>query len=223
MQHDAPSQSELQRLRADYLAAVLAGERRAALALVLERCVHSDLTVEDARCEIVQEAQREIGRLWQENRISIAQEHQATAISQVVLARLYDLAPHVARNGKKVIAACVEGEQHDFPCRLVADALDLAGFDVKYLGANVPTVSLCERVRAEQPDLVVLSVTMVFNLSALSKAVAALREVSSAAIAVGGAACLWAQGTHEMVAADLCADNARELVELALARLGAVA
>jgi methanogenic corrinoid protein MtbC1 len=205
------------------LAAVLAGERRTALGLVLSRGVDSGLSVEDLRCEIVQETQREIGRLWQENRISVAQEHQATAISQVVLARLYDLAPHVPRNGKKVLAACVEGEQHDFPCRLVSDALDLAGFDVKYLGANVPTVSLCERVRAEQPDLVVLSVTMVFNVPALRQAVAALREVSSATIAVGGAACLWSQGTSEKVAADLCAESARELVALAQAQLGVAA
>ncbi len=37
--------------------------------------------------DVIQKTQREIGRLWQENRITIADEHVATAISQLALAR----------------------------------------------------------------------------------------------------------------------------------------
>src|SRR5688572_4354269 len=117
---------DLERLRSDYLAALLHGERRAALKLVVEHGVRLGARVDDLHSAVIQECQREIGRLWQENLISIAQEHQATAISQLVLAHLYDLAPRAADNDKRVVVACVEGELHDFPSRLVADALDLA-------------------------------------------------------------------------------------------------
>ncbi|HEX6244999.1 MAG TPA: B12-binding domain-containing protein, partial [Polyangiales bacterium] len=127
---------DLDGLRSDYLSALLHGERRAALQLLVERGVRRGVSIEDLHSAVIQECQREIGRLWQENVISIAQEHQATAISQLVLAHLYDLSPRAADNHKRVVVACVEGEMHDFPSRLVADALDLAGFDVRYLGAN---------------------------------------------------------------------------------------
>ena len=50
----------------------------------------------------------------------------ATAISQLALAHLYQHAPVVRPHGKKVMVACVEGELHDFPARMVTDALHLA-------------------------------------------------------------------------------------------------
>ncbi len=68
-----------------------------------------------------------------------------------------------APRGRKVLVACVEGEQHDFPARLVADALDLAGYDIRFLGADVPTSSLLQVIEEEKPDLLALSITMPFH------------------------------------------------------------
>jgi methanogenic corrinoid protein MtbC1 len=211
---------DLGALRSDYLAALLHGDRRAALALMVERGVRLGARVEDLHSAVIQECQREIGRLWQENVISIAQEHQATAISQLVLAHLYDLAPRAADNQKRVLVACVEGELHDFPARLVADALDLAGFEVRYLGANVPTRSLLALVRSQPVDLIALSVTMAFNVPAVREAVRELRAATQVRIAVGGGACLWEEGVAHSVGADLTACSARELVERAQSLLG---
>lgn len=214
------AQPDLAGLRATYLSALLEGDRRTALKLLREQGVQAGASVAQLSADVVQAAQHEIGRLWQENAISIAQEHQATAIAQVALAYLYDLAPPALDNGKKVLVACVEGELHEFPARLVADALDLAGFHTKYLGANVPTRALLERVQSEQPDLVALSVTMAFNLAALRAAVQALRAVSSVPIAVGGGACVWSDRASSSVAAELTARSASELVERARQLLG---
>jgi methanogenic corrinoid protein MtbC1 len=214
------AENDLASLRATYVSALLQGDRRAALKLLREQGVERGASVAALSSEVVQAAQHEIGRLWQANAISIAQEHQATAIAQVALAYLYDVAPSAAANGKKVLVACVEGELHDFPARIVADALDLAGFTTRYLGANVPTRSLIERVQSEQPDLVALSVTMAFNLPALRSAVEALRAATRIPIAVGGGACLWSDNAAASVAADLTASSAAELVELVRQRLG---
>jgi methanogenic corrinoid protein MtbC1 len=139
------------------------------------------------------------------------------------LAHLYDQAPHVARNGKKVVVACVEGELHDFPARLLADALDLAGFDTLYLGANVPIEGLVQLVQREQPDLLALSVTMAFNISSLRSTVAALRgtpQLSALPIAVGGGALIWASDLASELQAALSASNAQELVDGARRRRG---
>jgi methanogenic corrinoid protein MtbC1 len=44
-------------------------------------------------------------------------------------------------SGKVVTLACVEGELHEVGARMASDFLEMAGFDVRFLGANVPTCS----------------------------------------------------------------------------------
>ena len=139
-------------LRQRYLAAQLGGNRREALRLVIDEGIGRGASPLEVQLEVIQAAQREIGRLWEESAISIAHEHMATAISNTALAHLYDCSPRAPSNGKKVIVACVDGELHDFPARLVSDALDLAGFDVRYLGASVPADDIVALIAEERPD-----------------------------------------------------------------------
>lgn len=178
-----------------YVKAQLAGERSEALAIVQE-ALSAGISVPRVHLELIQAAQYEIGRLWENNQISIAEEHQATAISQLALATLYDKLPRARRNGKRVLLACVEGELHDMGSRIVADFLEMDGFEVRLLGASVPAPSLAERVVASAPDLVALSATMSFHLAALERAIAAVRGSArgQVPILVGGRAFTWATG-----------------------------
>jgi methanogenic corrinoid protein MtbC1 len=211
---DAAPAIDFLALRDRYLFAQLRGDRREALRLVVEDGLGQGAAVLDLTTRVVQDAQREVGRLWQEDRIGTAQEHMATAISHLVLAHLYQAAPASPPNGKKIAFACVEGELHDFPARIAADALDLAGFQVKFLGASVPVDALVRLVAAEQPDLVALSVTMTFNVPALREAVRRLRAMTGGRvpIAVGGHACTWGANIVQEVGADMTACDAAEVV-----------
>ena len=207
-------------LTASYLRAQLGGDRREALRLIVDEGFGRGLSCEDLH-KVIRNAQIEIGRLWQEDRISIAQEHMATAISQLVLSHVYQYANPPASNGKKVMVACVEGELHEFPARLVADALDLAGFEVRYLGASVPHDGLLQIIEAEKPDLLVLSATMTFNVPQLRDAVRRVRERwATLPLAVGGGACAFSPGLAAELGADLAGTDADELVALARQRLG---
>ncbi|MFT3698079.1 MAG: cobalamin-dependent protein [Kofleriaceae bacterium] len=175
-----------------FLAAQLAGDRREAMRVVVEDGVRRGAPVIELQTNVIQAAQHEIGLLWQRNQISIAQEHLATGIAQVVLARLFEYAVPAPRNGKRVMVVCVEGEHHEFPARLVADFLDTAGFTVKYYGADLPLDHLLVQIATDRPDALALSATMSFNIPALRKTVA---EVEAAhpelPIVVGGHALTW--------------------------------
>lgn len=211
-------------LRGRYLTAQLRGDRREALRIVLEDGLQQGFEASELSDGVVREAQREIGRLWQRNLIGIADEHMATAISHLVLAQLYQRAQHSPRNGKRVLVACVEGERHELPARLVADALDTAGFDVRFLGADVPTDHLVRMVEEDPPDLLALSATMSFHGSAVREAVRRLRQVRPAMpIAIGGGACEWAPGLADDVNADMTASSANDLVDSAKRLLGVAA
>ncbi|MDI1428540.1 cobalamin B12-binding domain-containing protein [Polyangium sorediatum] len=208
---------DLDDLCARFVKAQLAGDRREALRLVLEEGVGRGAPTAELSLRVLEAAQREIGLLWQDNRISVADEHLATAIAQVVLTHLYRLSPASPLISKRVVFGCVEGEHHDFPARLAADALDLAGYDVRFLGADVPTESLVSMLHRERPDLVALSVTMSFNLRSLRMTVARLRSAFGDAlpILVGGAACSTLADPAGDLGADAFARDARELIEVA--------
>ena len=180
-------------LSARFLDAQLAGDRQEAIRLLLDDGLRAGLDVQTILVEVIQRSQREIGRLWQQNLISVADEHLATAVSQLAMARLFVEAPRRPRVGKLVTLACVEGELHDMGIRVAADVLEMEGFDVRLLGGNVPLDDLIARLRRERGDVLALSVTMTFNLPALRTAVPAVREAigPDLPILAGGHAFAW--------------------------------
>lgn len=171
-----------------YVEHQLAGDRRGVVDLVKGALDAGTSVV--ALHEVLSGAQQEIGRLWQENQISVADEHMATAMTQLALAHLYPRMPRRDLNGKKVLVACVQGETHEMGARMGADLLEMYGFDVRFLGADVPTDSLVSAAAAFAPDLIVLSVVLDAHLPALDDAVETLRAGTdlAPALAVAGPA-----------------------------------
>jgi methanogenic corrinoid protein MtbC1 len=177
----------LQELVERFVTAQLAGDRAGVLAIVAD-ARRRGIGVREVQIRVIAEAQREIGRLWEINRVSIAQEHLATALAHLALARLYEPVASAPRR-PTVLLACVQGEHHDFGPRIAADVLDGAGYDVRFLGADVPTGSLADLAERTRPDVICLSATMLFHLPALRAAVAAIRaKLPDAPILVGGRA-----------------------------------
>lgn len=176
-----------------FVAAQLAGDRTEALRIVVEDAVRLGMSVVDVQARVIRPAQHEIGVMWQRNQISIAQEHLATGIAQLVMARLFEHAPAVGRNGKHVAIACVEGEHHELPARLIADYLDHAGFNVRSYGADLPIDHLVETLAKSKVDVLALSATMSFNLPALRTTVEKVRAAlgTELPIVVGGHALSW--------------------------------
>ena len=208
--------SRIAQLRDRYLAAQLAGDRHEALRLVLDEGLGKGIPVGDLQSGVVQAAQLELGQLWQDNRISIADEHMATAISHVVLSRLFEKAALGERFGHRVVVACVQGEMHDFPARLVADFLDIAGFHVRYLGANVPLDDLVVMLCNVRPDLLALSVTMTFNMAAFGNTVRRVRaEMPGLPIMAGGNAIQWEPEVARAFRVTTCNPDSCSLVETA--------
>ena len=180
----------LEGLRSRYLAAQLQGDRREALRLIDEEGLGAGWSVPALHLHVITPAQQEIGRLWQQNVIHVAQEHAATAISQLVVAHLYRHLPVHAPLGRRVLVACAPGERHEMGARIASDFLESAGFAVHYLGADVPVRDLVADALATRPHCVVLSVATGLCTAGLVEAVAALRAAlgPDLPILAGGAA-----------------------------------
>lgn len=118
--------------------------------------------------------------------------------------------------------ACVAGELHELGSRMTAHFLEMAGFDVRYAGANVPTDALLAIVREDAPDLLVVSVSTTPYLDMMRLALMQVRDAvgEGLKIAVGGQAFSWAPVMAGQVDADIYGRDAPETVAAAERALG---
>src|SRR5262245_27263007 len=116
-------------LRRRFLSALLTGGRNDALDIVVEDglCLH--VPIATLYLDVVQPALYEIGHLWQCDCVSVADVLLAVEISKLALAELRLHLTYQPSNGRSVVVACVEGEEHDVGAHMVADFLETAGFD----------------------------------------------------------------------------------------------
>lgn len=160
---------------AEYLAALRTGNRHRALA-VLDDARAAGLDVRAVYLDVLQPAMRAIGQLWQENELTVAEEHLATAVTHVAMGRLYaECCTGAEPIGRTLLAACVDGERHELGLRMVCDLLELEGWDARYLGATVPADSLVAMVMRERPDALALSASTAPRLAELRAMIAAVR------------------------------------------------
>ncbi len=204
-------------VRARYLDAILAGSRREAFGIV-ELARAEGLGIRSLYLDVFQPAMREIGRLWQDNRITVADEHLATAITQAAMARLYqELFQATPDPGPLLVAACADNERHELGLRMICDVLEMEGWDTVFLGASVPVEDLVEMVRVRRPQVVALSASIAPHVGRVREAIQAIRGVDGSAaplIAVGGRAFMDDPDLAERLGADLTAKDAVEAAEL---------
>ena len=171
-------------------AALLAGNQATALAIVTT-LLDGGKTLVEVELHLIQPALYHIGELWQENQVSVAQEHMATAMVQSIMTVCLVRSTPPTATGHRVLLACVEGNNHAIGLRMVADAFQLGGWDVQYLGANMPANALVQQVEEWRPHLVGLSVGFAQQLPAARAAIALLKTRfgdASPAVIVGGLA-----------------------------------
>jgi hypothetical protein len=94
-----------------YLQAILQGDRQAALSVASE-ALASGTRIADVYLNMIQTSMYEVGRRWEANQITVADEHLATAITQWVLAQLYDRLDIPNPHRGRVIVTGIEGELH---------------------------------------------------------------------------------------------------------------
>ncbi len=200
-----------------YLHHLLQGQRQMASQLIL-KSVREGIAVKDIYLDVFQRSQYEIGRLWQMNQISVAQEHYCTAATQLIMSQLYSYIFTTEKCGRVLVATCVGEELHEIGMRMVSDFFEMAGWDTFYLGANMPTSSILTELREREASVLAVSATMTFHLQAtadLIKFVRHVPELNHLKIIVGGYCFNLDPSLWQQVGADGYAPNAQQAIEIA--------
>jgi len=95
----------------------------------------------------------EVGRMWHMQEASIADEHYCTASTRSIVNRLRGAVKAPPADGRRALCCAVSGDMHDLVLRMVADLLELDGWAVEFLGADVPSTVAVMSVEqaAEEP------------------------------------------------------------------------
>jgi methanogenic corrinoid protein MtbC1 len=204
------------KLAASYLLALLEGDRQKAISIIHD-AASEGWNVADLYLRVLAPAEREIGRMWLNDEINVAEEHLATATTKMVMSQLRGLGQAQPPNGKTVVAAAVPDNQHDVGIQMVADIFEMHGWRTIPLGANVPTPDLVQATATFQADLLLISAALSRHLDAVRDTVRAIRQHGSTKdtkVIVGGTAFAGVTDLAEQYGADGYAADATEALQL---------
>ncbi|ANY06309.1 cobalamin B12-binding domain-containing protein [Pseudonocardia sp. HH130630-07] len=191
--------------------AVVRGDEYTAVDVVVD-AVRDGIDPESILIDVIGAVQARVGAEWAANRISVATEHAATAINERVVGTLAMTGDRGSGERGRITVACVDGEWHALPARLLAEVLRLRGFTVDYLGAQVPAPHLVTHLHRTGPDAVALSSSIATRLPTAHATISAC-QAAGVPVIVGGAA-FGADGRHaRLLGADAWAPDARSAAD----------
>lgn len=208
-----------EQLMSDYLRLLLQGKRHESSQLIMD-AVANEMPIKDIYLHVFQPAQHEIGRLWQTNEVTVAQEHFCTATTQLIMSQLYPYIFNQEKNGLRLLATCVGGELHEIGLRMVTDFFEMDGWDTYYLGANMPTEGILATIEKQKPNIVAISTSMPFNVGTVTQLIADIRGAAYAddvRILVGGRPFNVSPNLWQRVGADAYALDAEQALQTAAA------
>jgi len=179
---------DLKQPRKEFLHALIAGNH-----LLCSELVHSYLAKQNSINalyeNIITKVLYDVGELWEFNKISVANEHMASAIVESIMNQLYFDIISKEKKGKTVIAACVENEFHQIGIKMISDIFEMNGWDALFLGSNIPLSELISFIKDKNPDLLAISLSLYFNFPALEKMIHMVqKEFPGLPVLVGGQA-----------------------------------
>ncbi|CAA7619618.1 B12-binding domain-containing protein [Magnetospirillum sp. UT-4] len=202
---------------AKFLAALLAFDYPKAAAILFD-AVEGGADIAATLPDIVGPAMREVGRLWHRGQITVAEEHAASAATQVIMARFYPRIFATERRGPVLVAACAEGELHEMGLRMVTDQFQLGGWETHFLGASTPPKAMAAFAARSGAAVVAVSAMTVASVPAAASLIALLRTSpggNGRKILAGGYPFSVDQDLWRRVGADGTAADGRQALALA--------
>ncbi|MCO5250117.1 MAG: cobalamin-dependent protein [Candidatus Kapabacteria bacterium] len=175
-------------LETNYLNALLEGKRKEANKICLD-FISTGNSFKELYEHVMKPSLYEVGKLWEQNKISVATEHLATAITEGIMNSFYSEILPDKYNGKKVVLTCVEKEEHQVGVKMVADVFEMNQWESFFLGTGFPISELIKFIKEVQPDIIAISLSVYFNFTRLKQMLNQLKnEFPQTKLIVGGQA-----------------------------------
>lgn len=117
-----------------------------------------------------------VGELWQDGEISVAQEHYISNVIESLIGYLSKSTNLKQDKNYSVLLMAPLSEDHVLPLKLASEYFKQKGWRVFYLGKSVPLKSLESILIRESIDVLVVSVTMDFNLRSAEHLISTIKR-----------------------------------------------
>ena len=169
--------------QAKRLSAALASGNEQLARRQIDRLTTGQVPVIDLCTRLLTPALAEIGDAWAAGRMSVAEEHRASAICERLLAPLAQ--PQPGRPRGVAVVSTPPGEQHGLPALMAVAALREDHWVVHHLAANVPLDDLAELAEQVAANLVVLTTSTSGPLNAGPELHALSARLSNVRVLIG--------------------------------------
>lgn len=182
----------------------------------IKEIFNQGFSLDEIYIDIIQKVMVEVGQLWHQGKITVADEHFITVATQSVLSQFYPVIFSMPKKNYRLLSCSVGNELHEMGIRMISDLFEYHGWDTIYLGAAVPTKSILETINQEKSHVVALSVTMPQHLPTCEEMVYEIkRQYPNVLIAVGGRAFSMTDELWKKWPIDIYTTNARSLIKMA--------
>lgn len=144
-------------------------------------------SLDDVIDVLVPRGQREVGRRWEANEITVAAEHAATKAAAALVRSAAARFPTEPMSGLKVLVTCADGEWHGLAAETVASGLASRGVRTSLAPASTHAAQLASLVHDDGYHAVAVSCSLPANLVGARKMVVAALDTGTPVIAGGTA------------------------------------
>ncbi len=159
--------------------------------------------------EVAGPLMREIGRMWRAGRLTPGHERLASGVLRATLAEMTAVMQVGDRPTSRIVVATPQGQTHELGAMLAAVTAAEAGWQVTYLGADLPTIDVAAAAREIDARAVALSIIYPADDPGLDAALRDLGRTLPAGVTlfVGGAAAGGYRETLEEIGARILSDT----------------
>lgn len=173
----------------EFFRALRAGDESLATSIV-QQARADGMSIDTIYYEIFAPSMIGIGHLWESNQLSVGEEHLATAITERLIVALSLTLDQAHRQPtQRAMLGCITGEHHVLGLRMLADMFRQSGWQVLYLGADIPPADWVTLAARHQANVVAISMGHARHTTAATALIADLhRAIPDITVLVGGSA-----------------------------------
>jgi methanogenic corrinoid protein MtbC1 len=215
-----PARQPLTGLALRYLEDLLEGRRELA-GMAVRQAFENDKSLREVYLEVFEPSLKEVGRMWAEGKVEVAREHLFSEATLTFMSQLLAQAEgggKRSQGGRSSLCLSVCHEHHLIGVRMVADLLELEGWNSLFLGADVCTQHVLQALGDTQAELLAVSVTLPDHLGYAAELIRAVRSTTAlhkVKILIGGQAFHRDKDLWRAIGADATAADAGEAVRTA--------
>lgn len=208
---------DLDDIKESFVELLIQGDTHSCMGLAMH-FVQLPENIGDFYTQVLQPCLYEIGRRWERGSISVAHEHLAVGIVGRIMTACY-LQQKIRKTNKgRIVITAAPNEFHEIGARMVADLLEIDGWDVDYVGANTPASELMRLLREKKPRVLGIAAVMPFNLKEVENIIQDVKnnpEMQDVKIMVGGLAYLKLPELATQMGADAYVDGLTDALTIA--------